>query len=107
MGITLATLKSHARRDHSVELNIKEKKASPSSPLLCEFCSKSYARPQTLKNHIKKHHSDQTQPSSHSFDLPNTTFSSDTDQVEIVLSDLIAIDPDLQIAIANFDQPLN
>ena len=121
-GITLATLKSHARKDHSIELNIKEKKASLSSPLICEYCSKPYARPQTLKNHIKKHHSNQSQDSQPTVLFLNddtsidsiqnismdpfcdldAQFHSDGAQVESLLSGLIADDPDLGFMIQEF-----
>ena len=92
-GITLATLKSHARKDHSIELNIKEKKASLSNPLICEFCSKPYARPQTLKNHIKKHHSNQSQDSRPIDYCNQPTAPSINDDTSIDLIQNISIDP--------------
>ena len=117
-GITLATLKSHAKKDHSLELNIKEKKAIISSPLICEYCSKSYARPQTLRNHIKKHHSNQTQDQIFSqmndnFSLPSNTVPAESIlndpltpfphvHVESLLDGLIAEDPDLGLRIQQF-----
>ena len=119
-GITLATLKSHAKKDHSLELNIKEKKAIISSPLICEYCSKSYARPQTLRNHIKRHHSDQTQGhvDGNSSLTPATSIDSHVESMQIVftpplcdgvqleleleLGGLIAVDPDLGLRIQEF-----
>ena len=100
-GITLATLKSHARKDHSIELNIKEKRAIRSSPLSCQYCAKSYARPQTLKNHIKKHHSNQTL--GHTFPpFDNSIILPIDDQVTQALNAEIAMDPDLQIMIQDY-----
>ena len=94
-GITLATLKSHARKDHSIELNIKEKKAIQSSPLICPHCSKPYARAQTLKNHVKRHHSNQN--SSHIFiPVDNSITLPDEDQVTQALNAEILMDPELQ-----------
>ena len=56
-GVSLQTLKSHSLQHHSIELKPREMKAFQSAPLLCEFCSQSFARAQTLRTHIKsKHH---------------------------------------------------
>ena len=103
-GITLATLKSHARKDHHIELNIKEKKAIRSSPLSCQYCFKSYARPQTLKNHIKKHHSNQTLgPTFSPFDNTEKIINLPIDdQVTQALNAEIAIDPELQLMIQEY-----
>ena len=82
-----------------MELNIKEKKAIRSSPLSCQYCFKSYARPQTLKNHIKKHHSNQTLGPTFSLFDNNFTDLPIDDQVTQALSAEIAIDPELHTMI--------
>ena len=56
-GVSLQTLRAHARKDHSIVLDIKRKRGEIAEPLNCEFCSKSFIREQTLKNHIAKLHS--------------------------------------------------
>jgi len=55
-GVTLQTLKGHARKDHSIELDIKQRRGRATQPLICEYCSKTFIREQTLKSHIAKLH---------------------------------------------------
>ena len=67
-GVTLQTLKSHARRDHHFEIKPKEKKGFLTNPHKCSFCSKSFSRSQTLVKHILKTHAahiQQAQPQPH------------------------------------------
>ena len=66
VGVTLQTLKNHARKHHQIDLNIKEKRATVTEAegITCKHCSQVFSRPQTLRQHIKKIHardnSDQT-----------------------------------------------
>ena len=93
-----------------------------SSPLICEYCSKSYARPQTLRNHIKRHHSDLTNDVRNNSSFPQTpSIDSHEESMQIVLTPplcdsndgvqlelelelggLIAVDPDLGLRIQEF-----
>ena len=57
-GVTLQTLRGHARKDHSIELNIKQKRGVTTQPIICEHCGKPFIREQTLKSHIAKIHKD-------------------------------------------------
>ena len=57
-GVTLQTLRDHARKDHSIELDIKNKRGVTTQPLICEYCCKTFIRKQTLKSHIAKIHRD-------------------------------------------------
>ena len=62
-GVTLQTLRSHARKHHSINLNVKRKKAFLSQPFTCQLCNKHFARDQTLRNHVEKFHQDSEAPS--------------------------------------------
>ena len=55
-GVTLQTLKGHARKDHSIELDIKQRRGRATQPIICEYCSRPFIREQTLKSHIAKLH---------------------------------------------------
>lgn len=57
-GVTLESLRGHARKDHSIEVNIKQRRGETSQPIICEYCSKTFIRKQTLKSHIAKLHRD-------------------------------------------------
>ena len=55
-GVTLQTLKCHARKDHSIELDLKARRGQTTQPIICEYCSRPFIREQTLKSHIAKLH---------------------------------------------------
>ena len=62
-GVTLQTLKCHARKDHSIELDIKGRRGQTTQPIICEYCSRPFIREQTLKSHIAKLHRSTTSES--------------------------------------------
>ena len=55
-GVTLQTLRCHARKHHSINLNVRKKTAFLSQPFTCQLCNKHFARGQTLRNHMEKLH---------------------------------------------------
>ena len=55
-AVTLQTLRCHARKHHSINLNVKKKKAFLTKPFTCELCNKHFVREQTLRNHTEKIH---------------------------------------------------
>ena len=62
-AVTLQTLRCHARKNHSINLNVKKKKAFLSHPFTCQLCNKKFAREQTLRNHMEKIHQGSEEPS--------------------------------------------
>ena len=55
-GVTLQTLKYHARKDHHVQLEFKQNRAYAKDPISCRYCFKTFIREQILRDHIKKVH---------------------------------------------------
>ena len=92
-GVSLQTLKSHSLQHHSIELKPREMKAFQSAPLLCEFCSQSFARAQTLKTHIRNKHRETAinshPPQLNSNATDNDRFLVDNQPVEDMLAQAI------------------
>ena len=55
-SVTLQTLRCHAKKIHSIELYIKQRRGVVTNPIICQICSKPFTREQTLKKHIEKFH---------------------------------------------------
>ena len=55
--MTLQTLRGHARSHHRVSLNIKQLRGVMCEQILCQFCGRAFTRTQTMKEHIRKLHS--------------------------------------------------
>ena len=71
-AVTLQTLRCHARKHHSLYLNVKKKKAFLSQPFTCQLCNRSFVREQTLRNHMEKIHpgSEESTPSAADQNFP-------------------------------------
>ena len=75
-GMKLQTFHSHSERVHSIKLNLQKKFAYVMSKeekedddkfaIICRYCGQDFARPQILREHVKKYHQVQrpTQPQS-------------------------------------------
>ena len=55
-GVTLQTLKYHARKDHHVQLEFKKNRGYATDPVSCRYCCKTFSREQILRDHMKKVH---------------------------------------------------
>eukprot|EP00092_Neocalanus_flemingeri_P053695 GFUD01063179.1.p1 GENE.GFUD01063179.1~~GFUD01063179.1.p1 ORF type:complete len:479 (+),score=50.81 GFUD01063179.1:329-1765(+) len=63
-GVTRQTLRCHARKTHQIDINFQTKKGEIiRKSWICQDCSKSFARNQTLVNHQRTYHPDLNSPS--------------------------------------------
>eukprot|EP00092_Neocalanus_flemingeri_P003934 GFUD01004235.1.p1 GENE.GFUD01004235.1~~GFUD01004235.1.p1 ORF type:complete len:479 (+),score=61.90 GFUD01004235.1:314-1750(+) len=63
-GVTRQTLRCHARKTHLIDINFQTKKGEIiRKAWICQDCSKSFARKQTLVNHQRTYHPDLNSPS--------------------------------------------
>eukprot|EP00092_Neocalanus_flemingeri_P071339 GFUD01087673.1.p1 GENE.GFUD01087673.1~~GFUD01087673.1.p1 ORF type:complete len:330 (-),score=34.64 GFUD01087673.1:111-1100(-) len=62
-GVTRQTLRCHARKTHQIDINFQTKKGEIiRKSWICQDCSKSFARNQTLVNHQRTYHPDLKSP---------------------------------------------